>query len=538
MSGDTPLDGNDEKKPAQAERLVRLALELFTISRTITDEPFALRREGPRIAMMFRGSRDALRSTLAREYRTRYGSTPSASALADAMTALQGEALDAAPCDVHLRIAEHDGGVLLDLGRHDGRIVYITATGWQVLDRSPAVFRRSALTGELPIPEHGGNIEILRRLIHVTAETWEIVLGWIIAAYLPKMPHPVLMLGGEQGSGKTTTTRTLVSLVDPSPALVRSQPSDPDAWGMAAAGSWVVAVDNVSTISAWWSDSICKAVTGDGLVRRKLYTDSELAVLSFRRVIALTSIDAGALRGDLGDRILLADLEPIAPTARRSEEEIDRDFRAAQASILGALLDVLAAVLRELPGVRLAELPRMADFAKLLAAMDSAIGTDALRRYHGQKGRIAEEVVDGDAVAGAIRAMAGDWTGTAAELLRLITSDPRPQGWPKIPRTLVARLKRLAPALREAGITVTDLGRGERGRMLSITSTRKTGNSSSASSASSATEGRPADDGAADLTMADDGIRPRRPQHHRETDDHDDNDDQLPVSLGDGVEVI
>ena len=53
-------------------------------------------------------------------------------------------------------------------------------------------------------------------------------------------------------------------------------------------------------------------MTGDGLVRRKLYTDSDLAVLAFKRCIVLTSIDHGALRGDLGDRLLLVDLERIA----------------------------------------------------------------------------------------------------------------------------------------------------------------------------------------------------------------------------------
>jgi hypothetical protein len=70
-------------------------------------------------------------------------------------------------------------------------------------------------------------------------------------------------------------------------------------------------VDNMCAICGWWSDALCKCVTGDGWVRRPLYTDGELSVVSFRRVLALTTIDAGALRGDLGDRLVLADLEPI-----------------------------------------------------------------------------------------------------------------------------------------------------------------------------------------------------------------------------------
>ena len=82
---------------SQAERLVRLALERFQIGRTDSDEPFAIVKGGPRIAIMFRGSRDALRATLARDYRQQEGITPHTAALADALTALQGEAQEKIP---------------------------------------------------------------------------------------------------------------------------------------------------------------------------------------------------------------------------------------------------------------------------------------------------------------------------------------------------------------------------------------------------------------------------------------------------------
>lgn len=498
-----PRDG--EGKVKQSEQLVRLAMEIFEIAQTETGEAFALRRDGPPIALMFRGSRDALRATLAREYRLRNGSTPNAAALADALTALSGEALDTAPRPVHLRVARYENDLILDLGRPDGRAVVVRPGGWEVRDRSPVVFRRSALTGELPIPERGGSMEMLRNIIRVTGDTWPLALGWEIAAYLPVIPHPVLLLGGEQGAGKTTTARMLVALVDPSPAPVRSQPNDTEAWAVAASGSWVVAVDNVSAIPAWWSDCICKAVTGDGLVRRKLYTDSELSVLAFRRVIILTSIDAGALRGDLGDRILFADLDPIPAYRRRSEADLDAAFEAARPKILGALLDVLAGVLQELPRVRLAELPRMADFGRVLAAMDSAIGTKALNAYLAQRGRVVSEVLDGDAIAGNIQALAkGDgWAGTAAELLEHITPNgPRPHAWPGSPRALVARLMRLAPALRQAGVLMIHGERvgHDRRRLITI---KKAGEQPSAPSAFTQ---RPVDsaDGAVDA----DGLLP------------------------------
>jgi hypothetical protein len=118
----------------------------------------------------------------------------------------------------------------------------------------------------------------------------------LVAALFPDIPHPILLMGGLQGTGKTTAATFLAGLFDPSTTENHNVPKDPESWAMAANGSWGVVVDNVSHIPDWWSDALCKTVTGSGWLRRKLYTDSELSVMSFRRVVVLTSIDAGASR--------------------------------------------------------------------------------------------------------------------------------------------------------------------------------------------------------------------------------------------------
>jgi len=448
----------EPEKVSMAERLVRLALEHYQIGRTESDEPFAVELDGPNIALMFKGSRDALRSKLTRDYRRATNRTPNASALTDAMTALQGEALDAEAEPVALRLAEHDGGIVIDLGDAEGRAVVVGPGSWEVVDRSPVLFRRTALTGALPVPERGGDISELRRLLNATDESWPLVLGWSVAALIPSIPHPILMLGGEQGTGKTTLAWMLVCVIDASPAPLRSQPREPEAWAMAAAGSWAVCIDNVSVIPGWWSDALCKAVTGDGWVRRKLYSDSELSVLEYRRVIVLTSIDVGAMRGDLGDRLLLVDLERIDDSNRLTEAELKARYRDAKPRIFGALLDVLAGVLAKLPALEVPALPRMADFARVLAALDSlgVVDGSALKTYLNQRGRIAGEVVDADAVAVAIARMVescGLWSGTAGELLTTLgPPQPVPKDWPGSPRAMAGRLRRIAPALRAVGI--------------------------------------------------------------------------------------
>jgi hypothetical protein len=251
----------------------------------------------------------------------------------------------------------------------------------------------------------------------------------------------------------------LMNLIDPSPALLRSQPRDPEQWAIAASGSYAIGIDNVSSITPWWSDALCKACTGDGWVRRKLYSDSDLSVLSFRRVMLLTSIDAGALRGDLGDRLLLVDLDRIEEGARRPESEIDRHFNELYPQAFGALLTLVSDVLRHLPHAHPKSLPRMADFGRVLAALDAADGDGgiSLGIYMGQGKRIAGDVLDADAVANALIAMIEseqEWSGTAGDLLVRLTPERPPTGWPKSPRGMAGHLKRLLPALRATGIEV------------------------------------------------------------------------------------
>ena len=99
----------------------------------------------------------------------------------------------------------------------------------------------------------------------------------------------------------------------------------------------------------------------------------------------------------------------------------------------------------------------MADFARVLAALDSVTGWSTLERF--QRGVIAvlAEAVDADQVAMAIRELMTDrdeWIGTATQLLEEITPDKLPAKWPATPAALGGRLRRAEPSLSLVGISV------------------------------------------------------------------------------------
>lgn len=467
----TASDDGGDRDPNVATQLVEIAREFYTFAVSDTGEPFALPCDGPKVVSMLRGGKTSLRALLAHEFFTRTGRAASSSALADALLVLEGIAQGAEESRLYVRCAEHDGALWLDLGDLTGRAVRITAGGWSVEDEVPVLFKRTTLTGPLPEPETGGTIGDLWGWLNVAEDDRPLVAAELVARLFSEMPHVVLSILGEHGTAKTTTTKILVSLTDPSPVPVRKTPRDMEAWVTAAAGSWVVALDNLSVIPPWLSDSICRASTGDGDVRRKLYTDGDYAVFAFRRCVIFNGIDVGAVAGDLADRTLPITLHLIPDGQRKNEKAFWADWSADHPRLLGAVLDLAAKVLARLPGIKLEKMPRMADYALILAAVDKELGTSAYARYADQAVSLAADGLAGDPFAVCIQStITSSYTGTSGGLLELVTpADPdwrAPKGWPKDARAVTGLMRRIAPAFRKIGWQVTDDGAANRAKVL------------------------------------------------------------------------
>jgi DNA polymerase I-like protein with 3'-5' exonuclease and polymerase domains len=470
-----PVEAETESKPpSQATQLVNLAHRHFEIRLSDDGSVFATPKEGPRLTFPLRGGHNSLRAALARRFFEECHSTTSQQALADALLVLEGEALGLKPEMLHLRTARAEGALWLDLGDATGQAARISGTGWVVTDEVPVLFRRSALTSPLPYPVRGGDLSALWKLTNINPDDRRLAQAWELAGLIPDMPHPIAGVFGEQGTAKTTVAKLLVSLVDPSPALVRKPPRDQEAWVTAASGSWFVAIDNVSSLSDWFSDALCRSSTGEGDVRRKLYSDADLVVFSFLRCVIVTGVDLGAVNGDFADRLLPFDLDPIPEESRREEAELWAEWETERPRVLGALLDNLADVLARIPSVRQARKPRMADFGLVLQALDEVSGdTAGMDRYWDKVGFVATDSLTGDPFITAIEGELEEdeeFEGTAAELLDRVTPTPDPhadppvppwrppKGWPGNAREVTVRLRRQAPVMRKAGWLAEDLG--------------------------------------------------------------------------------
>ncbi len=122
-----------EDDASTAERLVRLALDVFRFGRTEKTNCSLLPTMALNIAVMLKGSSQSLRAKLARIFRAKYGRTPNSSALVDGATVLTGEAQSGDSQQVALRLATNGDSIAIDLGDTEGRAVIVQPGSWKWL---------------------------------------------------------------------------------------------------------------------------------------------------------------------------------------------------------------------------------------------------------------------------------------------------------------------------------------------------------------------------------------------------------------------
>lgn len=444
----------------QADLLLDFTFDKYEIGCDQNGQVFVTPKNGPPIIYPLNGKSSAFRFELASEFQKIRSEAPNSASISSALDVLRGRAAKCERQDVYLRIGEASGNYYLDLGGKNHHVVIFNSNRWKISRESEVLFRRSELTGRLPQPVPGKGLKAFREMLNITDRSWQLLLGWLVASFIPDVPHPVLLLSGQQGTGKSTIGRMVANTIDPSPAPLWQPPKDKENWGHTANGAWVVAVDNISNIPPWFSDALCRAVTGDSLILRRLYSDQGISVISFRRPVLLTSINPGPIRGDLTDRLVHIELLPISKECRKYDADLNLEFKKLHSEILGGLLDLVVQVLGELKTVKLPSLSRMADFERILAALDKVMGANTRSTFLGMRNGMAHSLVESNTLATAIMELvveSGNWEGTHKTLLASLNSrTPVPEraqiDWPKTAKGLSDRLQAIAPALLEVGV--------------------------------------------------------------------------------------
>lgn len=466
--------GRGPGRPSAAREMVDLAASRYRLvlgpDRDLYASP--LDEDGAASPFVLWEEDGSLAADLGLTYAEATGKIPSTSAKSDAVAHLRAlTRRTGIPERIFRRVARIGEESWINLG--DGRqVVRVEAGRWATVEELPSGlnFRRSATMAEqvLPASPETGDIDRIWSHVNVSDADRPLVLAWILHALVDSdAPHAALLITGGQGSGKSTATTRLTDLVDPTSAHPTRKTADERAWVIRAMSSWVLVVDNLSSMSADFSDLLAQTATGSGVSYRKLYTNGELVTATLLNPMILNGITIDGMRPDLLDRTVAIRLDRIPTRSRKDAAAQAALWRRDRPVVLGGLLDLAAKVVeRDVLGlIEVPEdgLPRMTGYARVLLAVDEILGTDGFSTFQGHGRTAAAETIASDPILDSIaRLVTRRTVASAGELVELLDRDEELR--PRLAeerRTLNARtvgraLRRGAESLEALGWTVRD----------------------------------------------------------------------------------
>jgi hypothetical protein len=383
---------------------------------------------------------------------------------------------DGPTLEVAVRVAERDGVTYVDLVNDDWQALELSERGWRIVNEPPVKFRRTMGMASLPYPIRGGDPREIMSFLNVHPQSETLLLASLGHAFRARGPYTILAINGGKGTGKSTLTKVLRALIDPSLAELSGAPRDERSLVMAASNSHLLAFDNLSEITPTMSDAFCRVASGGAHRERKYFTnDGSEVIFVYQNPIIINGIAELPERSDLLDRCIGIHLEPITEGQRRDERSFWRDFESARPRLLGAMLDGVCAGIRKVDTVDLPSVPRMADFARWGCATEESLGFEQgtfLTAYQRNIADANAAALEASPVAWTLHQFLmeqpdGVWCGTSLRLLQAVTEfvemreargsqslvrkHPR---WPKAANALAAEIGRVEPNLTKLGIQV------------------------------------------------------------------------------------
>lgn len=371
-----------------------------------------------------------------------------------------------------VRTAWNDEHLWYDLG--DGDAVQINKDGWQVIKNTPIIFRRFQHQKFQSIPAFEGSIEKIFDYVNISSEEEKLLfLVFLVTSFIPNFPHPILVLHGLQGSAKSTTSKLIKTLVDPSDLATISPPKDLEQFVQTASHHWLIAFDNLSCMPDWLSDALCRLCSGEGFSKRGLYTNDDDFIYSYQHIAIINGVNQVVTKPDLLDRLIIIELDRIAPERRLTELELLKNFELAKPQILGGIFDIVSKTLSEYSSVNLTRWPRMADFARWGCAVTRAMGYTEKEFFAAYNKNIQgqhDEAISASPVASCIQTFMknrSEWSGQPSELFNeltnvAITLQIDKKYLPRDPARLGKKIKEMQVNLQGIGIEFESGKSGER----------------------------------------------------------------------------
>jgi hypothetical protein len=369
--------------------------------------------------------------------------------------------------------------VEVNLGRPDGKVLHITENGYAITDPelkflrpknllpisfNPAVMvDKDAYTKEIVL-------ELFSKLFHLQSEEdFALLLAWMLKTFYPVGEYPILaILGEKEAVGKTTISKFIANLLDPTPSPLKTFPRNRDDLYSLAKNNFLLVFDNLSNISPDMSDALCQLSTGGSLSKRKLYTDGDAVDYPLKNPIVLNSIFNILHRRDLRRRCVVIELK--RPNQNKSQKELDQIFREYAPHCYAYLVQCVQEALKN--KVIDAPLLDLADFCEWVAKAHPVFFLDGktfVETLNTNREQTAIEILETNIVASFIadKVKEGIWITTPGKLSQQIREQyPHEKDIPLTPEKMAREIRKIASDLEAVGIKVDTTQRSKSGRIV------------------------------------------------------------------------
>jgi len=250
---------------------------------------------------------------------------------------------------IYNRIALVDNEIFYDLCNSNWEAIKISKNGYQAvpLNEKTPIFTRKQQQNPQVMPKKGDGtaLDKLLNLFRIQELDRPIFKIHLITMLLEKHPIPIMIVHGEHGSSKSTITRSVAKILDPAAMNVVSIPKTVADLALLFNNQYVTNFDNVSEITQEISDMMCRAITGEGFRKRKLYTDDTEIIWNYKRKIIINGITPSFDYPDFKDRSILYETTPVREDERISEEEFQARFNKLLPFVLDEIFTILSQAL-------------------------------------------------------------------------------------------------------------------------------------------------------------------------------------------------
>jgi hypothetical protein len=413
---------------------------------------------------------------LIRLYHEKENKVANAEAVTNAVQVLQAKAEykgDTYPLSV--RVASYNGSYFYDLTDSKWGCIQITEQDWELVDKTPIPLfvRYNHQTPQVhPIPDY--TPDIFDRFMNLTnvknEDDKKLLKVYIVSLFIPDIQHVILQTCGEKGGAKSMLEVLIKELVDPSKPKLLSVHKDRMEFIQQVAQNHVAFYDNLKYPPRWLSDEACRAVTGSGSSKRKLYTDDEAIVYEYMRCLGFNGINLVLTESDALDRSIIVEQNRIDKKNRIPEQVILSSFYDLRPKLLGYIFDIIVKAMKIKSKLKLDEFPRMADFALWGEAIARAMSygeMEFINIYNDNTGKQNAEAIESNELGQVITRFLNGlpdidinegfcWKGTTSKFLDELNTTAikdkiniNAKGWPKAANSLTRKLKTILSNIRE-----------------------------------------------------------------------------------------